>query len=223
MPLSLVARNSLLALLLGSPAAVLASCPAPTTDQLSINTLRVEVGSVQSVSLKKLATMSGRVQNNHTRFGLVQAKIQHQANVSAIIKKDGSGGTCLYPKLELTIGFAPMDISIASELPYQGCAYNAVLNHELTHVKIYQKHLPKLIHQIEEGLRPVFSQGFATGDPKGLHKQIGADTHKYLKGLVEYEMAIAKQAQEAFDDQDSEATVRGPCAHEFKAAYKNRQ
>lgn len=222
MTLSLFARNSLFALLLGAPVAVLANCPAPTIKQLTINAQPVEVGDVHRVSINKLGSMQG-ARSSHTHFGLVKAKLRSQVAVSAELRTDSSGHSCLYPQLELTIDFEPMPVFIASELPENGCAYNAVLRHELKHVEIYKAHLPRILRQIESDLKPVFSQGFSTRDPKGLHKQIAEDTKKYVSGAVAYEMSIVDKAQTTFDEQDSESTVRGPCAAEFKAAYNNRQ
>lgn len=220
MNFSTLTKKTFIALLIAGPGLTWAGCPTSQSEQMEIVVQKVEVSGVQQVPMKKLKSIGKSSHPNYASYGLVTSKLRSKVSVSANLRVENRE-SCLYPKLELTIGFEPMPIYIASELPTNGCAYQAVLQHELKHVEIYKKHLPRIVRLIEAELRPVFSQGYSTDSAKELHKQIATDTKTYVAGAVKHEMSIVATEQEAFDAHDSESTVRGPCASEFKAAYRN--
>lgn len=213
-------QKSLFVLLIVVPAVARANCPPiPNVKQLDIATLPVEVLSVKRVPAEKISPKASFLKKQ-LNFGLVHTSPQNYVSVTGRTISLPTGETCLYPMLKLITGYAPMTIFIASELPERGCAYNAVLTHETQHVEIYRQHLPKMVQQVEQGLKPVFSQGFITTDPKRMLKKIEADTSKYAQGVLSAEWAAVKKAQAVYDDHDIPTTLNGPCAAEFVEARR---
>lgn len=186
---------------------------------MDISTLPVEVQSVKRVPAEKISAKASFLRKQ-LNFGLVHTSPQNYVSVTGRTLRLPTGETCLYPMLKLITGYAPMTIFIASELPERGCAYNAVFTHEKHHVEIYRQHLPRMAQTVEQGLKPVFSQGFITADPKRMLKKIEADTTKYAQGVLNAEWSAVKKAQAGYDDHDIPATLNGPCAVEFVEARK---
>jgi hypothetical protein len=76
--------------------------------------------------------------------------------------KDRSGRwECSSPQIEVSYGFSPMTVYVASEFPQGSCAFNEIYRHELRHVKAHQDHLVS----IERELRETLNRRFATGAP----------------------------------------------------------
>ena len=57
---------------------------------------------------------------------------------------------CTSPQITMTYGISPVTVYVAKEFPEGSCAYKEILEHEIRHVKTYQKHAAEIEKQLLE-------------------------------------------------------------------------
>lgn len=106
-----------------------------------------ERAPVQHASIRNL-TMQVHGTSVISRFvalGLTSATWTFENSYSMRSVQDSeSGETCFRPgTVELVVGYLPLEVQVAEELPPNSCTYQEVLEHELEHVRIYERALPE--------------------------------------------------------------------------------
>lgn len=77
---------------------------------------------------------------SETTMGLTRAKSRSTTQIQ-LHTLPVADGVCVRPDIVVQIGFASMQVDLATDLPAHSCLYNQVLGHEMRHVDVYRSHL----------------------------------------------------------------------------------
>ena len=103
-----------------------------------------------SLSTRVLSTRSRYASGSLSVMGMTTSRTLADISIDgpAILDPDGTR-ECIAPRIEVLLSFKPLDVYVAREFNSNSCAYRAVLQHEMEHVRIYAEQLArieKLIH-----------------------------------------------------------------------------
>jgi hypothetical protein len=151
-------------------------------------------------------------------LGLTRGKavVKFESRTATVVDRSGQW-ECASPQISVTYGFSPMTVYVAKEFPPGSCAYQAILAHELQHVKIYQDHLLN----IEKGLTDTLSRRFVTGGPwRGPVGQTSARLQREVEErwlpYVKREIDRVDAAQAVIDTPEEYARVVASCGGEIR-------
>ncbi len=151
-------------------------------------------------------------------LGLTRGKavVKFESRTAAVVDRSGQW-ECASPQISVTYGFSPMTVYVAKEFLPGSCAYQAILAHELQHVKIYQEHLSS----IEKGLTDTLSRRFVTGGPwRGPVGQTSARLQREVEErwlpYIKREIDRVDAAQAMIDTPEEYARVVASCGGEIR-------
>ena len=128
---------------------------------------------------------------------------------------------CTSPKIVVTYGYDPMTVYIAREFPEQTCAYNEIFEHELRHVKTYQKHLVAIEGELTETLRRRFATGTPWRGPVGnTHAMLQREIDDRWLPYIKREISKVEAAQAMVDTPDEYERVSKSCNGEIRRRIK---
>lgn len=205
-----------------------ASCQLPKSVEISVipRTNDVQIDTSQTlaeVQKQQIDTIDPYGYNSlsHTN-AYMKGSVGLKSQVQLDYKPYGADGLCIwYDTVKIEIFIDPT-IVIGSEVAADKCMYNAVLNHEMKHVRvdreIVNKYAKSIGAKIFDGLK---QRGFLVGPVKGEHGQEIADRMKStVSQLIELEqrkMEIERaERQQAVDSLDEYERVNSECP-DFKA------
>jgi hypothetical protein len=126
-------------------------------------TLNTQYGYKQLTHLGSAVARPG-----HQVLGLTRGNAVAQFVSSTPLYTDQSGRwECASPQLALFLGFSPLIVYVAKEFPEGSCAYQEIYQHELRHVKAYQKHLAKIEQEVTDTLNRRFAGELPWRGPLG--------------------------------------------------------
>lgn len=151
------------------------------------------------------------------------------AAAKTIIDYDGeiwqdkkTGGECFTPQISIKIIYEPFDIYVGSEFAPNTCTYNAILEHEMQHVRLYQENLPLL----ESNLRSLLEKRFAGKPiyaPEGETKKlIGTEIDELWRPLIKSELAKVQIEQNRIDSEDELNRLSWVCLAEVQNIFGTR-
>jgi len=151
-------------------------------------------------------------------LGLTRGDARVQVATSSPTYVDRTGRwECASPQVTLTYGFSPLTVYVAKEFSQDSCAYKAIYQHELRHVKTYQTHAAS----IEKDLADALNRRFATGSPwRGpvgqMRIQLQRELDERWLPYIQRELARADAAQALIDTPEEYARVTNTCNGEIK-------
>jgi hypothetical protein len=150
------------------------------------------------------------------KFAYTQATLVR--NVS--LRLDGfsdqaDGQACLWPKVEIELRFEPLRVQLARELSVNSCFRYHVLEHELTHVAIYQAAVRDGAEQLRVELDEWLQRTRFEGQAERLMAQLQQDiSHQWLPRLDELINAADKRhdALDAAEEAHAYSVCNGAAA-----------
>ena len=128
--------------------------------RIEVRRLPVTIAGIESAPLAKLARNEASRNDAHRRaiLGVTHASFRVSSEAALTSLEDRrSARVCYRPaRVEVTVGYDPLKIVIASELPEGGCPYQAVLEHERGHARLYGEFLAI----VEEAVRAELEREF---------------------------------------------------------------
>jgi hypothetical protein len=137
-----------------------AQLPKPS---VTLKRLEVAITLNTSYSYRTLTNIgASAAKPGHQVLGLTRgnATLQVASNMPTIQDRSGRW-ECGSPQVTLSMGFSPITVYVAREFPPGSCAYRAIHEHEMRHVKVYQEHIDKIERELIDWL----NTRFATGGP----------------------------------------------------------
>ena len=89
-----------------------------------------------------------------------RASAHFSLSIASRVERDGRW-ECASPQLTVSYGFSPLTVYVAREFPEGSCAFKAIYQHEMRHVKTYLAHLV----DIESELTATLNRRFASDGP----------------------------------------------------------
>ncbi|WP_371325442.1 hypothetical protein VX159_07960 [Dechloromonas sp. ZY10] len=201
---------------------LLAADPCGELPKPSVDLQRLDEAVKQDdrYSYRTLTSLAGeRTRPNQTVLGLTRGKVVARIALRAPRLVDPSGRwECLSPQLQVSFGYAPLTVHVASEFPPGSCAYQEILAHEQKHVEAYRQHAVA----IEQELAATFAARF-TADPqpwRGAAGQVGERLQKELDErwlpFIQRRLAAVEVAQAAVDAPEEYERVSQSCDGEIR-------
>jgi hypothetical protein len=105
---------------------------------------------------------------NGTILGLtvVRKEFDIKTKVSMIKLPDGS--VCMRPGFDITIQLNPQKVYVANEFKQGTCAFNQIIQHEMRHVQVNQKHAEMIAFRYEREMRKAFANKIYYGSQNNL-------------------------------------------------------
>jgi hypothetical protein len=153
-----------------------------------------------TVSSRVLNTRGDDVRAGQVMMGMTASSTRADISIDGPGLADAaSGRECIAPKIEVDLSYQPLDVYVAREFHPASCAYRAVFEHELQHVKVYADNLPAIERLVRAELveryggRPLYAErGKAL---TVLQDQIDG----WLRPLIKSELAKVDLQQRALD------------------------
>jgi hypothetical protein len=163
-----------------------------------------------------------RMKRPSVRNGFVLGLTRTESRVA--IEADGtllqsSDGTmeCVLPHIAVTLYYQPIVVYVSREFKPGSCAYDAVLAHEMRHLKSYLDYLPKVKERVEARLggrfagRPLYARAGASR--LLLQRDIDRNWMPYIRG----EMGRVERMQAAIDSPREYARLSKVCQGEVQS------
>lgn len=153
-------------------------------------------------------------------IGLTSLESKTMIDIDGPIWADqDTGGECFAAKIKIRLIYEPIQIFIGNEFHEGSCAYNAILAHEMGHVRLYLESLPK----IEAIIRSLIHQRF-TGSPiyasKGMARQlIESEIDTLWRPMIKSELAKIQIEQNDLDKDDHINKLTWECLGEFQSKF----
>ena len=170
-----------------------------------------------ALSYRALTRMRGESRPNTYVLGLTRTESRVEIGLAGPLLQDAASGyECVAPQISVKLFYVPVVIYISSEFPPGGCPYQAILRHELRHLKAYMDHLPK----VETLARAALARRF---EAKPLYAPSGtarlALEHEINTGWLPYikaEMGKVEAQQAAIDSPEEYARLARSCNGEIR-------
>jgi hypothetical protein len=208
-----------LALFLVSSSAWPDECDALPPPSVTVKRLEESVTLNRAYNYKSITVLASTEHRSAKRvLGLTRGKatVKFDVQMSSLIDHSGRW-ECTSPKIVVSFGYSPMTVYVAREFPAGGCAYNAIYQHELRHVKTYQAHLSSIERDITEAL----NQRFVTGSPSRgsvgqARSMLEKEIHERWMPYIKREIERVESAQALIDTPDEYARVGERCNGEIQ-------
>lgn len=154
-------------------------------------------------------------------LGVTNATIQSSFEVVRSGLELSNGVTCFIPSIEVDVGFAEMDVAIASEIKPDSCTYNQVYLHELEHVALYRNHLPEIALELQTALKAKFGKIVYTTDEEAASEAMLNSVQLFVEEFLTAELVEHRSHHHEFDTDEQQAFLQGPCKSEIQAILKD--
>lgn len=114
-----------------------------------------------------------------------------------------SGRYCVRPEVSVTLAYQPLKVYVASEQASGTCAFDLTMNHEMKHVRLYERFLDELAGEITTTLKAALGEGIhyfpdAAAGERALNELVGATVNAAIRDA----MAAAQKRQAGIDTQE---------------------
>ncbi|HJW24744.1 MAG TPA: hypothetical protein VJ576_07580 [Rhodocyclaceae bacterium] len=76
-------------------------------------------------------------------LGITRAEMTATVEIKmARLASEQDDQECLSPQVVITVEYKPIKVLVGREFPLESCSYREILQHEMRHVRAYQRHLP---------------------------------------------------------------------------------
>lgn len=170
------------------------------------------------ISSRKLNEMSVTSAAGDYVIGLTSVQSITKIDADGITWQDEeTGGECYAPRIEISLTYQPLQIYIGKEFLPDTCAYKAILEHEMKHVRIYQNYLPK----VEENLRVALQKRFSSFPLYGVSGQtkqaLDNELDNFWRPLIKSELSKVELDQHQLDNEEELARVSWACIGEVQS------
>lgn len=191
-------------------------CERDMRASIEVTTFPARFAFNNALSSRVLTTRASYAWAGDAMMGMTSSTTRAEIHVDgAALVDPASGRECLAPRITVELGYRPLDVHVARELPPASCSYRAVFAHEMRHVKLYADSLPVVEHRVRAELvsryggRPLYAprdKGVAA-----LHE----DINSWLPALIKAELAKVETQQRALDDRDETERLSQLCLGEI--------
>ncbi|MDH5749345.1 MAG: hypothetical protein OEY85_08540 [Rhodospirillales bacterium] len=193
-----------------------AECPArKSLPQLEISLGYAKPDYNNTLSVQTLKRLSKKKFGRLHPIGLTLTTLQHSADLRfQTINNSQTGKTCTYlDRVRVRVSYVNTQVYIARKYKPGSCQFEAVLDHENTHVRIYndslsraQPNIRNLIRKSLNALKPV-----ETSAPEMARKKIQFQLEKALSASLKNMETTVSAAQKQIDTPSNYAKTEGKC------------
>lgn len=187
---------------------------------VSMNTVQQGFRINNSHTSRRLNTRSHSSRAGDFVIGLTSLESKTLIDIGGSIWDDvETDGECFAAQIKIQLIYEPIDVFIGSEFHEGTCTYDAILNHEMEHVRLYQESLQK----IESIINALIKQRF-TGSPiyaaKGLARQLLENEIDTLwRPMIKSELAKIQIEQNELDTDEQITKLTWQCLGEFQSKF----
>jgi len=149
----------------------------------------------------------------HRTLGLTKTEFRQTMDIEIKGLKDSTGGrSCSRPQIHLELTMVPVTVYIAREVQDNACAREVVLEHEMKHVAVLEKHMADSARELEEALPRVFAQRVILArDPATAEAEVKQAVQDFLSEFTARNSRELKQRQAAVDTAEEYERVGAAC------------
>ena len=177
---------------------------APASIQVSAPATQIRHDFSQST-----AALTARGANSHALAagagrvveGLTEVQLKRSVSISGSgIVKPLSGRYCTRPGVQVTLAYQPMTVLVSSAHQPGGCEHALTLNHEMKHVRAYERYMDELSAEIEAGLQELLGDGihYFNSAAEG-ERALDTKINKKISAIVSAGMIRVQQRQRDID------------------------
>ena len=177
-----------------APAGIRVSAPA--TELRHDFTQSTAALTARGANRHALAAGAGRVVE-----GLTEVQLKRSVSIGGSgIVKPLSGRYCIRPEVQVTLAYQPMTVLVSSAQKPGSCEHALTLNHEMKHVRAYERYIDELSAEIESGLQALLGDGihYFASAPEG-ERALDTKINKKIDEIVSTGMTRVQQRQSAID------------------------
>ena len=144
-------------------------------------------------------------------LGRTVTKFRNKATYDLSMLKLPGGRICVRPSVRVEISYEPTIVYVASEFPPGSCEHRFVLEHERTHILLYERQLGELAGQIRTDLLQLLGNDVLTFSDFGeATQQIAASARKVIRGRAASAREGAKREQAEIDSTEGISRLSDP-------------
>lgn len=130
----------------------------------------------------------------------------------SMLRDPDSGRVCYRPAINVTVGYEPLQISVAHPFEAGSCAFDAIVEHEREHVNIYSQFLSHASRSIERELKERIA-GSVRYAPSvdAANAQMRQLLRLQVHEIVRTEMAKGQPLHDEFDSIDESLRLLNAC------------
>jgi hypothetical protein len=167
-----------------------------------------------NVSTRILSTRSRYASGTLSVMGMTASRTLADISIDGAAMLDADGAReCIAPRIEVLLSFQPLDVYVAREFNRHSCAYRAVLEHEMEHVRIYAEQLARIERLIHGELVRRYDRPLYAAAGKGvdtLHSQING----WLDPMIREELNKVETLQARLDTPEQTDRLSHACLGE---------
>ncbi len=187
---------------------------------VTLSTLQQGFQVNNSYTSKRLNTRSRSSRAGDFVIGLTSLESKTMIDVEGSIWDDtDTGGECFAANVKIQIIYEPIEVFIGSEFREGSCTYEAILSHEMGHVRLYQESLPKIKTIISTLINQRFS-GSPIYAPKGKSRQLlETEIDTLWRPLIKSELAKVQIEQNELDTDEQINQLTWQCLGEVQSKF----
>lgn len=168
-------------------------------------------------SAEKLGSMNSLTSSSEFLKGVTSVTSTTKIDVDGAVWRDsGTNGECFAPNIRVNLSYDPIQVSIGKEFSPLSCAYAEILRHEMQHVAIYQKNLPRIEAALKIAMekrfssRPIYAKN---GTAKSI---VASEIDNFWRPLIQLEISKIQLEQNAFDSEEEKNALYSVCLGEVR-------
>ena len=116
------------------------------------------------------------------------------------IVKPLSGRYCTRPEVHVTLAYQPMTVLVSHAQKPGSCEHELTLNHEMRHVRTYERFIDELSIEVESGLQVLLGDGihYFSSAPEA-ERALDTKINEKINALISAGMRRVQQRQAAID------------------------
>ena len=146
-------------------------------------------------------TARGAQSTGRLVLGVTEANLKSSVTFGGNgVVKPLSGRYCTRPAVNVTLAYNPMVVYVAREHPPGSCAHDLTLNHEMKHVRLYERFIDELTGDLETELRALLGDRihYFSGTAEG-ERRLDAMISEKTATVIRAAMRGAQQLQADLD------------------------
>jgi hypothetical protein len=150
----------------------------------------------------------------HRTLGLTKTEFRQVTEIELTGLSDAAGGrSCSRPQIRLDLSMVPVTVYIASEFKDKTCARDVILEHEMKHVAVLERHIADTAVELREELPRIFAQRVILArDPAAAEAKVNKAVQDFLSEFSSRNGRELKRRQAAVDTQEEYDRVSGACS-----------
>ncbi|MBR7800296.1 hypothetical protein [Undibacterium fentianense] len=188
--------------------------------EISVTTNQKGYRISQPYTSKTLNTKSRSSLAGDYVVGLTSLESTTKIDVSGPVWQDKSKeGECFAAQIKVQLSYEPIQVYIGNEFLEGSCAYSAILEHELQHVRLYQQNLPEMGKIVKDLMEKRFS-GKPVYAERGSSKHLlEKEIDEFWRPLIKAEFAKFQIQQAELDSEENISKVTWSCLGEIQNKF----